>query len=116
MKRHDVSDPANPVEESWWLAPSATDFWTAQAASDAFFVASSRGVGDVPGRLYTFPDHAGDQTDRPALGSPTPASTETDVASEEPSESRISAAGFEIVTGLTALGIGGWLAWRQRNR
>ncbi|WP_336024299.1 LVIVD repeat-containing protein [Halobellus salinisoli] len=69
VKRHDVSDPAAPREVTWWRDPDAASFWTAQLAHagerEGFFVASNWGVGDVPGGLYTFPDHAGEQADPP---------------------------------------------------
>jgi hypothetical protein len=71
VKRHDVSDPATPEELTWWREPTEARFWTARLAvpgADGFFVASSMGVGDVPARVYTFPDHAGVQADPPSLG------------------------------------------------
>ncbi|MFB6295403.1 MAG: LVIVD repeat-containing protein, partial [Halobacteriales archaeon] len=86
VKIHDVSDPENPELLAWWLRPRATSFWTAQAGVEGeFFVASS---ADDPGArlsesresLYTFPDTAGEQADRPSLSNlvtPTVTSTET---------------------------------------
>jgi hypothetical protein len=130
VKRHDVANPADPVEESWWLAPDAASFWTARAATvgaDGFFVASSRGVGDVPGRRYTFPDRPGEQDDRPALrtreGNASATATAdagtgagTGAESEGSGPSAVSAPGFGVgagVAGLGALGLGAW--WRRRR-
>jgi len=78
VKVHDVSDPGEPELLAWWLQPRATSFWTAQAGVEGdFFVASS---ADDPGgwlpesreALYTFPDRAGEQADRPSLSALTP--------------------------------------------
>jgi hypothetical protein len=127
VKRHDVTDPANPIEESWWLAPAEASFWTARAArtdgergvaTPGFFVASSRGVGDVPGRLYTFPDRPGDQTEQPTLGSTTTATAaanagETPSSSAASTESAASAPGFGVGSVIAALGAGGW--WLRRR-
>ncbi|ESP87725.1 LVIVD repeat-containing protein, partial [Candidatus Halobonum tyrrellensis] len=67
VKRHDVSDPANPVEETWWVDPAAARFWTARTAGDAF-VASSMGTrSGAPAGLWTFPDAAGGGGDPAAL-------------------------------------------------
>jgi hypothetical protein len=72
VKRHDVSDPANPRELTWWRDPERAKFWTAQlavpGATEGYFVASSMGLDDVPAALYAFPDHAGTQADPPPLG------------------------------------------------
>jgi hypothetical protein len=71
VKRHDVSDPTAPRELAWWRDPGAARFWTARlvvpGATAGYFVATSMGLRDVPARLYTFPDHAGSQSDPPAL-------------------------------------------------
>ena len=123
VKRHDVSDPTIPVEESWWLSPREASFWTAQAlpadgSQDSAFVASSRGVADVPGRLYVFPDRPGEQADPPSLGTPA-ASTgkgggDTSTASgQPPPESTVAAPGFGFGASLAALGLGGW--WLRRR-
>jgi hypothetical protein len=74
VKRHDVSDPRSPEELTWWRDPDETKFWTARLARpgsrEGFFVAASMGVNDVSGRLYTFPDHAGQQANAPTLVPP----------------------------------------------
>ena len=67
VKRHDVSDPANPVERTWWADPSVARFWTARVAADGWFLASSMGTDDAPAGLWTFPDEAGVGGDRAAL-------------------------------------------------
>jgi hypothetical protein len=124
VKRHDVSDPGDPVEESWWLDPDGASFWTARAApggTPAFFVASSRGVDDVPGRLYTFPDRAGEQPARPALDPDATADSNADpqrAASGGDTRaatdaSSVSAPGLGVGTALAALGAGGW--WLRRR-
>jgi hypothetical protein len=118
VKRHDVSDPANPVEESWWLAPETASFWTARAVGtggDGCFVATSRGVDDVPGRLYTFPDRVGNGGNR-ALpdATATDEGSATHAASEEATPgSNVSAPGFGLGVGLAAVGLGGW--WLRRR-
>jgi hypothetical protein len=124
VKRHDVSDPTSPVEESWWLSPAAASFWTARAlpaagSRDDAFVASSRGVADVPGRLYVFPDRPGEQANAPSLGTSTASTgrggSDTSTASGQPSpESTASAPGFGFGAGLAALGLGGWWLWHRR--
>ncbi|WP_303647438.1 hypothetical protein [Halobaculum sp. CBA1158] len=61
VKRHDISDPADPVEETWWADPEAARFWTAVAGErGSFFLASSMGTdGGAPAGVWTFPDAAG---------------------------------------------------------
>ena len=119
VKRHDVSNPLTPVEESWWLAPDEASFWTAQAGtsgSPGWFVASSRGVEDAPGRLYTFPDSAGRQAEPPTLGAGTRTPPEAASVGETPTAtggSAVSAPGFSAGAGLAALGLGGW--WLSRG-
>ncbi|MFD1598713.1 LVIVD repeat-containing protein [Halobellus rarus] len=135
VKRHDVSDPGAPEEVSWWRDPLAAKFWTARLAQagerEGFFVASSMGVDDVPGRLYTFPDHAGEQARSPEVlpdREPTPVSgieTESGDASQatrtETTERRatetesassdgrgISAPGFGVAAGVAGLGLAAW--------
>jgi hypothetical protein len=141
VKRHDVSDPAAPEEVSWWRDPNEAKFWTARPARagerEGFFVASSMGVGDVPGRLYTFPDHAGEQADPSSVlpdREPTPVAgietvpgttaqttgTETKTAAEPGSPEGdgidISAPGFGVVAGAAGLGLAAWrLSKRSRS-
>jgi hypothetical protein len=120
VKRHDVANPLTPVEESWWLAPGEASFWTARAGESGpsgWFVASSRGVEDTPGRLYTFPDSAGTQAERPTLGSGTRTPPEAASAGETPTAtggSAVSAPGFGVGAGLAAFGLGGW--WLSSGR
>jgi hypothetical protein len=112
VKRHDVSDPAAPVEESWWLAPDAASFWTARAVTtggEGFFVAPSRGVDDVPGRLYTFADSSG------VHAPPSNAvRASTSRASSRPTDgSNVSAPGFGVASTAAALTGGLWWLWRR---
>jgi hypothetical protein len=140
VTRHDVSDPGSPERVSWWRDPNEAKFWTARLARagdrEGFFVASSMGVGDAPARLYTFPDHAGEQADPPGVlpdRSPTPVA-EVETRSADPprttgagaasatTESRpsagvgIGAPGFGVAAGVTGLALAAWrLAGRARE-
>lgn len=127
VKRHDISDPANPVALTWWRNPSQASFWTARlAVPGETFVASDMGVPRREGsELYVFPDHAGDQQNPPSLttetttdgsavitASPTPTSD----SSTTTETSEVDAPGFGVGVGLTALGVAGWrLANRRRD-
>ncbi|QCJ47189.1 LVIVD repeat-containing protein [Haloprofundus sp. MHR1] len=137
VKRHDVTDPRNPEELAWWREPERASFWTARlAVPGETFVASSMGTDDATGRLYVFPDHAGQQTNPPSLGgsqsdgvdvlTPTPnpesragASDSGTPASAGDSDgdadgsSAIVAPGFGVGTAVTALGVGAWWSKRQ---
>ncbi|KTG10815.1 hypothetical protein AUR64_06390 [Haloprofundus marisrubri] len=139
VKRHDISDPRNPEELAWWREPAEASFWTARLARPGqMLVASSRGTGDTPGRLYVFPDHAGQQTNPPSLGqadasdvdvlTPTPGPNSGDDASrgsdagtpasagdsgDIDDSSAIVAPGFGVGTAVTALGAGAWWAKRR---
>ena len=127
VKRHDVSDPGSPEEVSWWRDPDTTRFWTARLAApgerDGFFVASSMGVGDVPGGLYTFPDHAGEQADPPgalASGTATPrpryeTATETEATAtpETGVDGGISAPGFGVAAGVGGVALATWRLLRR---
>ncbi|MDS0297655.1 hypothetical protein NDI76_02735 [Halogeometricum sp. S1BR25-6] len=130
VKRHDVSDPRNPEQLSRWRMPDEASFWTARlakpGAQEGFFVGASRGVGDVPGRLYTFPDHAGQQASAPSLAPERASETEslvvTGTETETSSDGRAaetddgasaSAPGFGAGAAAGALGLA---AWRLRRR
>lgn len=121
VKRHDVSDPSTPREESWWLAPEVASFWTARAVvtgSDGFFVAPSRGVDDVPGRLYTFPDRPGVHPTSPddavhASGQSSTTRTPTGTPLDDSDRSGVSAPGFGAASTAAALGGGLWWLWRR---
>ncbi|MEF8842312.1 MAG: hypothetical protein V5A62_11905 [Haloarculaceae archaeon] len=100
VKVHDVSDPEAPVELAHWRDESRAWFWTAQAATPEFFVATSlgSGVSDTQGRsedagVYTFPvvESAGTPSPTPTSapsptpeGSGSPPSTTTPVATPDP--------------------------------
>ncbi|WP_224332937.1 LVIVD repeat-containing protein [Haloprofundus halobius] len=136
VKRHDLSDPTTPRELAWWRDPTETKFWTARlAVPGETFVASSMGTGDTPGRVYVFPDHAGQQTDPPSLGAGndgenesgadvlTPTQTGTPssegdgaaTGGDASDSSAITAPGFGAGTAVTALGVGAWWAKRRRE-
>ncbi|EJN59470.1 LVIVD repeat-containing protein [Halogranum rubrum] len=122
VKRHDISDPSNPEELTWWRNPSEASFWTAQlAVPGETFVASDMGVPRGEGaELYVFPDHAGDQENPPSLtngtestdGSnvvtATPTPNASDAESQSTPTSDVDAPGFGVGVGLTALGLAGW--------
>lgn len=73
VKLHDVRDPANPRQLAWWRDPRDAAFWTARAGVPGdYFVASSAqdvaGFGEgIAGRVYLFPDRAGEQPSPPSL-------------------------------------------------
>ena len=125
VKRHDVSDPGAPEQVSWWRDPAAASFWTARLAApgdrEGFFVASSMGVGDVPGRLYTFPDHAGEQADPPGMlprGTAIPRpryDTATTAGSDATTgvDGGISAPGFGVATGVGGVALAAWRLLRR---
>ncbi|WP_158059199.1 LVIVD repeat-containing protein [Halorussus halophilus] len=63
VKIHDVSDPASPTELATWRDAENTSFWTAQRASDRFFVASSIDYhADTRSALYAFPNRAAESS------------------------------------------------------
>ncbi|SEF94232.1 LVIVD repeat-containing protein [Halobellus limi] len=142
VTRHDVSDPEAPERVSWWRDPNEAKFWTARLARagerEGFFVASSMGVGDVPARLYTFPDHAGEQADPPGVlpdREPTPVAgietgsggasrtAQTDATETRATETKtasattesgasegvgIGAPGFGLTAGVASLALAAW--------
>lgn len=78
IKLHDISDPSDPQLLAWWRDPESASIWTAQAAIPGeFFVASSMGVEEESGGIYTFPDRAGEQADPPSLNGTTTTTTTT---------------------------------------
>ena len=113
VKRHDVSDPAEPRELTWWADPAHAEFWTAQAAvPGGAFVATSRGTGRSPARLYTFPDREGVTAWEYVEGVP------DDLPTREPSTpSGVGAPGFGLLAALAGIGLGSlaWLRGRDRN-
>ncbi|SFR34985.1 LVIVD repeat-containing protein [Halogeometricum limi] len=144
VKRHDVSNPADPEELTWWRMPSEASFWSARVgkpgAETGYFVGSSRGVGDTPGRLYTFPDHAGQQVSPPSLtpngtaatrtgagtkteteslvvtGTPT-ADASTESTRTDPTETAAAdAPGFGVGAAVGAVGYASWRLFRRTRR
>lgn len=124
VKVHDVSDPTDPTQIAHWRNSRTTSFWTAQYATEEFFVASSRkdprqstetsNLTDGPGAaLYTFPV--------PALPTPTPSATRSSSASATDAvgsgtgtPSDVTQPGFGWLAGATALGLG--VAYRRLRR
>jgi len=76
VKVHDVSDPRSPDQLAWWRDPAVACFWTARSAVPGEqFVASSAGDAggfddSIQGRVYVFPDRAGNQSNPPDLTEP----------------------------------------------
>lgn len=139
VKRHDVSDPSDPTELSWWANPDEARFWTACAPTDGVFVAPTMGTEYGDAGLRVFPDVDGVGGDTKSLTatptptpSPTPTPTETETptptASPTPTPTEVPTTTDQTATdgettttgpGMTALagaaGLGA-LAWRLRNR
>lgn len=125
VKVHDVSDPAAPKLLAHFRDSATTSFWTAQAATEEFFVASSRkdssktdsAVEDGPGAaVYTFPVPDGPAPTRTPTASPTPTATPsatptpTESPTDSPTPTDTDGPGFGLLAG--ALGVGAGVAWR----
>ncbi|WP_284032353.1 LVIVD repeat-containing protein [Halobaculum lipolyticum] len=132
VKRHDVSDPAAPVEETWWADPADTRFWTARlAVPGEYFVASSMGARGGDGAdagLWTFPDGPGTGGDRsrfgtaaatataPATPTATATSSTADTSTAGGTASHAAGPGFGAVGTLGALaGVAGGAALAVRR-
>ncbi|WP_224270222.1 LVIVD repeat-containing protein [Haloprofundus salinisoli] len=136
VKRHDISDPSNPEELAWWRDPGHASFWTARlAVPGETFVASSMGTDDATGRLYVFPDHAGQQANPPSLGESETSGVDVLTPTESPERengdandeanpgstggdadsSAILAPGFGVGTAVAALGVGAWWSTRREK-
>jgi PGF-CTERM protein len=127
VKRHDVSDPTNPRERTWWADAGQTRFWTARvAAPGETFVASSLGTTQGRAGLFVFPDEAGQTVQ--GLGAEDVTTTATPSATTRPGDSPTEGAegppptttstetpGFGVLTGLAGLGAGA-LALHSRRR
>jgi len=118
VKRHDVSDPANPEEVTWWADPPHAEFWTARVGTvGETFVASSRGTAAAPAGLYVFPDASGTttwgfdeviggtETVTPEL-TPTEVPTETTSSMSTAQTSSVTGPGLGLLSTLAALGVG----------
>lgn len=141
VKRHDVSDPANPTELSWWADPDRGKFWTAQAAVPGeFFLATSMETDATDAGVWTFPETDG-TGGNPAALTATPTPSPTPSPTESPTESPTASAtatatdtapatdstdsgagqettdtrapGFGVVGTLGAVGGAGLAAWRR---
>lgn len=120
VKRHDVADPANPVERTWWADPPHAEAWTARVGiAGETFVASSRGTENTPAGLYVFPDESGTRTwgfdervgQAPSATptgtqSPTPTATQVPTSTPANQTSAVDAPGLGVLTTLAALGLG----------
>jgi hypothetical protein len=91
VKVHDVSDPSSPVELGHWRDETEAWFWTAQAATDEFFVATSLGSGvpDTQGvseraAVYTFPVVEATAATATTTATATPAPNGTDSPTATP--------------------------------
>ena len=132
VKRHDVSDPADPVEETWWAAPTDTRFWTARlAVPGECFVASSMGARGGEGTdagLWTFPDAPGTGGDRSRFEGVARAATDTASATatrterptpsptSSPTASRAAGPGVGPLGALAGVAGGAALAVRRGRR
>lgn len=142
VKRHDITDPAEPREVAWWRNPRETSFWTARTAvSGEYFVAAdmsvsgARSVAPEAG-IYLFPDRGGTQSPppEPALtGSfehnstltPTPSSesastpssegtlTSTPTSTTDDESSAARTPGFGVGSAFLALGVAAWSRLRR---
>jgi hypothetical protein len=123
VKRHDVSDPANPTQLTWWADPPHAEFWTARiGVPGETFVASSRGTETSASGLYVFPDEPGTTTwgfdkrvgETPSATDREPVTeTETPAPTEQPQPTTATEApGFGLLAAVAALGTGA-LAWRR---
>lgn len=125
IKRHDVSDPANPSQLTWWADPPHAEFWTARVGIPGVtFIGSSRGTETSPAGLYVFPDEPGTTTwgfedrvgetpEQTPTAARTPTATETETAT--PTATTADAPGFGVLAMLAALGAGA-LGWRQHEK
>jgi hypothetical protein len=128
VKRHDVSDPANPTQLTWWADPPHAEFWTAQVGvAGTTFVGSSRGTGTSSAGLYVFPDESGtttwgfedvvgDTATESATETESPTATPTATATQIPTSTPAAQSttadgpGMGLLATLAALGVGalGW--------
>ena len=116
VKRHDVSDPADPVELTWWADRPHAEFWTARVAiPGSTFVAASRATAASPAALYVFPDADGRTLwgyDDSTTATPSPTSAATATPTETPSG--VGAPGFGPLAALAGIGLGSLAWWRSR--
>jgi hypothetical protein len=135
VKIHDVSDPASPEELTWWRQPGKAKYWTAQFASEDFFVAGDMMANENhPSGIYTFPNREGEQSDPPQLvqeettstttatettttatptetATPTPTTTET--ATDTESSESGGTPGFGVMSALAGVSAAALAGWRR---
>ncbi len=140
VRVYDISDPAAPTLTGAWRATDTASFWTAQHATEEFFIAASRGrprggpsADATAAALYIFPypdspllatpSPAPTVTARPtATRSPTrtPSSSPTPTATTTRTQTRTPTAapgqpGFSLAAMLAGLGVGAWRLLRGRK-
>jgi hypothetical protein len=136
VRTYDIADPAAPELTGSWRATDTASFWTAQHATEEFFVASSRGrplggpsTDSTAAALYAFP-----YPDSPLLETPTPTPTASPTPTHSPSPTGTrtptdsptptatatrspTAApgqpGFGVAAALAGLGVGAWRLLRD---
>lgn len=131
VKIHDISDPETPELLAWWRAPEQWTFWTAQYATDEFFIASSHTRGQYnrgKGAVVTFPNRPGEQSSPPPLTTPTPQLTpsptetpmttptatqtrtprSTDATATQTETGAADGPGFGVLAALGAIALGAW--------
>ncbi|WP_049979700.1 LVIVD repeat-containing protein [Halolamina rubra] len=114
VKRHDVSDPTEPEELTWWADRPHAEFWTARVAvPGSTFVASSRATASAPAALYVFPDADGETTWGFGGDAATATTAETPTPTGTPS--RVSTPGFGPLAALAGVGAGTLAWWRRRG-
>ena len=114
VKRHDVSDPANPRALTWWADRPHAEFWTARVAvPGSTFVAASRATAASSAALYVFPDADG-RTLWGYDGLVTPTATPTSTETATDAGSIVGAPGFSPLAALAGIGLGSLAWWRSR--
>ncbi|MFD1525454.1 LVIVD repeat-containing protein, partial [Halolamina salina] len=112
VKRHDVGDPTEPRELTWWADRPHAEFWTARVAvPGSTFVAASRATLDSPAALYVFPDADGRTLwgyDDLVTLTATPTSAETPTSTD--AAPRVESPGLGALAALAGVGAG-TLAW-----
>jgi PGF-CTERM protein len=132
VKIHDVSDPANPEELAWWRQPGKGKYWTAQFASEDFFVAGDMMASEeYPSGIYTFPNREGEQSDPPQLvedqttttttttttptqtTTTTTTATPTDTPTATQSDESGGSPGFGVLSALAGVSAAALAGWRR---
>lgn len=144
VKIHDISDPTAPELLAWWRAPERWSFWTAQYATEEFFVSSSHSRGRYnagKGAVVLFPNEPGQQASPPALTQTEPPTTtetatpdatptsdatgtappdtatepETGDTAQTGAETEVASPGFGVLTALGGVALGARRFYRNRQ-